>query len=107
PVGLLPIYPPLGLDGPVPWKAMAWCAVIGGLCLCWMRRASWGRHALFGFGFFFLNLIPVLGIVPMAFLRISLVSDHFAYLPLAGLAGLAAAAAGRWRVTARPSVFWV
>ena len=107
PVGLLPIYPPFGLNGPIPWKALAWCAVIGGLFLCWIRRASWGRHALFGFGFFFLNLIPVLGIVPMAFLRISLVSDHFAYLPLAGLAGLAAATAGRWRVTARPSVFWV
>ena len=107
PAGLLPIYPPFGLNGPVPWKALAWCAVIGGLLLCWMRRASWGRHALLGLGFFFLNLVPVLGVVPMAFLRISPVSDHFAYLPLAGLAGLAAAAAGRWRATARPSVFWV
>jgi len=105
PVGLYPIYPVWNL-GPVPWDALAWCAIIAGLSYCWMRRASWGRHALLGFGFFFINLIPVLGIVPMAFLRISRVSDHFAYLPLVGLVGLAAAAAGRWRAAARPPIFW-
>ena len=106
PVGLVPIYPDWSLDGPIPAKALAWCAIAAGLGWCWMRRATWGRHALFGFGFFLLNLLPVLGIVPMAYLRISRVSDHFAYLPLVGLIGLVAAAAGRWRSTASPPVFW-
>jgi tetratricopeptide (TPR) repeat protein len=95
PVHLLPIYPAWNLDGLVPWAVLAWTALGAGLAWCWTRRASWGRHALLGFGWFFLNLIPVLGIVPMAYLRISRVSDHFAYLPLIGLAGLVAAGAAK------------
>jgi Flp pilus assembly protein TadD len=87
-------------------KAAAWCAIVAGFGWCWANRASWGRHALLGFGFFLLNLLPVLGFVPMAYLRISRVSDHFAYLPLIGLVGLVAAAAGRWRTTARQPLFW-
>ena len=106
PLNLMPIYPDWSLGGPFPWRALAWCAIAGGLGLCWAKRSSWGRHALFGFGFFFLNLLPVLGIIPMAYLRISLVSDHFAYLPLVGLIGLVAAAAGRWRAKASPPLFW-
>jgi tetratricopeptide (TPR) repeat protein len=102
PLNLMPIYP----DGPFAWWVLAWCAIAAGAGVCWAKRTSWGRHALFGFGFFFLNLLPVLGIVPMAYLRISRVSDHFAYLPLVGLIGLVAAAAGRWRATARPVLFW-
>ena len=106
PLNLMPIYPDWSPEGPFLWRALAWCGIAAGLGVCWAKRASWGRHALFGFGFFLLNLLPVLGIVPMAYLRISRVSDHFAYLPLLGLIGLVAAAAGRWRAAARPSLFW-
>jgi len=49
------------------------------------------RHLLFGLGFFLINLLPVLGFVPMSFLRLSWVADHFAYLPMIGLVGLTAA----------------
>jgi len=94
PVNLLPIYPAWNLHGLAPGTILAWGALGAGLAWCWTQRASWGRHALFGLGFFFLNLIPVLGIVPMAYLRISPVSDHFAYMPLVGLVGLVAAGAG-------------
>ena len=72
----------------------------------WRRRGGWGRHALLGAGFFALNLVPVLGLVPMAYLRISWVADHFAYISLAAAAGLAAAGMDRlsgwvrWRATA-------
>ena len=45
-------------------------------------------------GWFLLNLAPVLGIVPMAYLRVSPRADHFAYVPLVGCVGLAAAAFG-------------
>jgi len=106
PLNLMPIYPDWSLAGPFPWMALAWCTIAAGLGFCWAKRASWGRHALFGFGFFFLNLLPILGIVPMAYLRISRISDHFAYLSLVGLIGLVAAAAGRWRAAARPPLFW-
>jgi protein O-mannosyl-transferase len=98
---LAPIYPPAGilLPGIVAWLAVA--AVLG---LFWSQRACWGRHALLGTGWFLLNLVPVLGIVPMAYLRIAPRADHFAYLPLVGLVGLAAAAFGRLlgRATAAP-----
>lgn len=103
PAGLLPVYPrwqvePIDLASFLPWLGFA--VLIG---VCWARRATWGRHALFGLGFLLLNLAPVLGFLPMAYLRISRVADHFAYLPLLGVAGLAAAALGLIR---SPALRW-
>jgi tetratricopeptide (TPR) repeat protein len=91
PSGLAPIYPPLA--GTVPaW--IPWLAIATGLGACWWWRARWGRHALLGLGWFLLNLVPVLGILPMSYSRISPRADHLAYLPLVGLIGLAAAFVG-------------
>ncbi len=91
PGGLSPIYPSFGVSA----AAVApWLGIAAALGLFWWARAGWGRHALLGTGWFLLNLVPVLGIVPMAYSRISPMADHFAYLPLVGLAGLAAAALG-------------
>jgi len=53
------------------------------------------RSVVFGLGWFGLNLLPVLGFIPMAYLRISWVADHFAYVPLAGFVGLCAAGASK------------
>ena len=58
----------------------------------WTRRRGWSRHALLGFGFFVLNLLPVLGLVDMTYLAFSWVADHFVYLPVIGLIGLTVAA---------------
>lgn len=91
PSGLEPIYP--SSQGMLPGCA-AWLCVAVLLGLFWTYRAGWGRHALLGGGWFLINLLPVLGILPMAYTRISPRADHFAYLPLVGLIGLAAAAAG-------------
>lgn len=92
PAGIAPIYPPAGASAAalLPWLGLA-----GLLALLWLRRASWGRHAMLGAGWYLLNLAPVLGVVPMAYWRVSPRADHFAYLPMIGLAGLAAAALGR------------
>jgi protein O-mannosyl-transferase len=91
PTGLAPIYAPAGAELPawVPWIGIA--AVLG---VFWWQRAGWGRHALFASGWFLLNLVPVLGLVPMAYMRISPRADHFAYVSLVGCVGLAAAAVG-------------
>ena len=91
PVGLLPIYPRWDLASPSVPQLLPWLGVAAVGAWLWTRRATWGRHALFGLGFFLLNLLPVLGFVPMAYLRISWVADHFAYLPLLGLVGLGVA----------------
>jgi len=57
----------------------------------WTKRRTWGRHVLLGFGFFLLNLVPVLGVVKMNWLVFSPVADHFVYLPMIGLIGLVVA----------------
>jgi tetratricopeptide (TPR) repeat protein len=103
PSGLAPIYAPHGggVPGWVPWLGLALA-----LAAFWWRRSGWGRHALLGSGWFLLNLAPVLGIVPMAYSRISPRADHFVYLPLVGLVGLAAAslgAADAWLARRMPS----
>jgi len=92
PVGLLPIYPRWLMHPAAIWLAPPWIALAAAFTWCWQRRATWGRAALFGLGSFVLNLLPVLGIVPLAYARISRVSDHLAYLPLISAIALAGAA---------------
>jgi tetratricopeptide (TPR) repeat protein len=91
PFRLAPVYPPVAPG----WPPMTgWVLVAAGLAVLGWRRATWGRHALLGIGWFLLNLLPVLGLIPLAYLRVSPVADHLAYLPLAGVAGLGAAGLG-------------
>jgi protein O-mannosyl-transferase len=92
PVEMLPIYPkwpvdPHSLITFLPWPILA--GVIGWL---WTRRASWGRHALLGLGFFLINLLPFIGFTSVTYMGFTWVMDHFLYLPLIGLIGLAIAA---------------
>lgn len=93
PVQLLPAYPswptPVAVRGALAWLALA--VLFGGM---WRARRGWGRHALFGAGFFVLNLLPILGFIPMAFLQVGPVADHLCYISLLGLAGLTAATLG-------------
>lgn len=111
PAGVCPVY----AASPGVWAgAASWAATAVALAVFWMKRAGWGWHALLGAAWYLLNLAPVLGIVPMAYTRIAPMADHFAYLPLVGLAGLAAAGASaaecallrRSRSLARPG-YWV
>jgi tetratricopeptide (TPR) repeat protein len=73
----------------LPWPGFALI-----ISWAWMRRSTWGRPVLFGLGFFLLNLVPVLGFLPMSYMHITWVADHFAYLSLLAVAGLGAAGAG-------------
>jgi tetratricopeptide (TPR) repeat protein len=91
PVGMAPVYAPAASSLP---PILPWAGIIGALGVFWVKRDGWGRHALLGSGWFLLNLVPVLGIIPMAYFRVAPRADHFAYLPLVGCAGLAAAGIG-------------
>jgi tetratricopeptide (TPR) repeat protein len=70
----------------LPWPAL------GALLFWfWRKRQSWGRGALFGFGFFLVMLLPFSGVAPASFMYFTWVMDHFLYLPILGLIGLAVA----------------
>src|SRR5690606_30934972 len=87
-----PTYPQWDVD-PVPILRLllAWAGVLLLAIVFWVKRTSWGRHGFFALGFFALILIPVLGFVPISFMRISWVADHFTHIPMLSLAGLVAA----------------
>jgi len=94
PIGLLPNYPQWRLEPLSPWFFAPWLFVI-----VWWRALSptrltsvqkptpsaRPRALLFGLAYFFLMLTPTLGLIPMAYLRIARVADHFAYAALPGL----------------------
>jgi len=88
PINLLLIYPRWSLDQPSLLEVLTLPALAVLLFGLWTQREGWGRHALFGFGFFLLNLLPVLGLVNMRYLGVSWVADHLVYLPMIGLVGL-------------------
>lgn len=106
PAGLLPVYPRWALDPPsllqvatLPLLAL----LLGGL---WKCRRGWSRHVLLGGGFFLLTVLPVLGLLKMSYCNISLVADHFVYLPLIGVIGIEVAGLeaiyGRLAIIGRP-----
>lgn len=100
PVGLSPIYPRWELDPPSAAQFLPWLAWIALAAWLWSRRSAWSRATLLALGWFVLNLLPVAGFVVITYMRITWVADHFAYLSLLAVAGLAAAgldrAAARW-----------
>jgi len=101
PVPLLPIYPRWEVDPPKAWQFLAWPVIAAAAAWLWANRGTadrpgWGRHALFGLGFFLLMVLPVLGFVTISYMRITWVADHFIYLPMIGVIALIGAAATRW-----------
>jgi Flp pilus assembly protein TadD len=58
---------------------------------------GWGRLVLFGLTGFTVAILPVAGVFDMYFLVFARVSDHFAYLPLIIIAGVAGVGMSRVR----------
>jgi protein O-mannosyl-transferase len=96
PVHLLPIYPKWEVDPPQAWQFLAWPVILGAAWWFWQNRATWGRHALFAFGFFLLMVAPVLGFITISYMRITWAADHFIYLPMIGVIALVAALVATW-----------
>ena len=90
PIGLLPMYPRWTIASAQPAAYLPGIALAAGAAWAWSRRRNWGRQVGLGLGFFLLTLFPVLGWVPISHMRFAWAMDHLAYLPLVGLAGLAA-----------------
>jgi protein O-mannosyl-transferase len=91
PVQQLLIYPQWRVDPPSLLQFLPWPILCGVIYWSWKRRQSWGRHVLLGLGFFLINLAPFLGFMVVSYMEFTWVMDHFLYLPLIGLIGLAVA----------------
>jgi Flp pilus assembly protein TadD len=96
PVNLLPIYTRWEIDPPKIWQLLPIPVILGVAWWSWQNRSSWGRHVIFGLGFFLLMVAPVLGFITISYMRITWAADHFIYLPMIGVIALIGAAATRW-----------
>lgn len=94
PLNLVPVYPRWQFESLDAMDFLPWVGAAGIFALAWRHRRTWGRHALFGLGAFLALVAPVLGFVAMSYLRYAWVADHFVYLPMLGLIGLATAGLG-------------
>jgi Tfp pilus assembly protein PilF len=91
PFHLMPIYPQWPVESPTLLQFAPW-VVCGGIFYgCWRKRKTWGRHVLLGLGFFLITLAPFLGFKTISFMKYTWVMDHFLYIPIIGLVGLATA----------------
>jgi tetratricopeptide (TPR) repeat protein len=88
---LVTIYPPLKVEVG-PWGAyLPLLAVVAIMLVLWRNRTTWARPWFFGFAYFLVMLLPVLGLVDNFIFRYSLVFDHFQYLASMGPLALAGA----------------
>jgi len=102
PVNLLPIYSRWDIDlldvskagefGEMLVYLLPIPVILGAAWWFWKNRATWGRHVIFGLGFFVLMVAPVLGFITISFMRITWAADHFIYLPMIGVIALIIAA---------------
>ena len=92
PVELAAVYPPWEFGPPAFADFLPLAGIIAAAFGLWIFRGKLGSHALFAFAAFALLILPVLGLVTMAYGRSgTLVADHFQYL--ANIPIIAAAAA--------------
>ncbi|MEI7782348.1 MAG: tetratricopeptide repeat protein, partial [Planctomycetota bacterium] len=101
PFNLLPIYPRWEVDPPKLWQFLPWPIMIATGWWLWKNRGTvekpnWQRHVIFVLGFFILALFPILGFITIPYMRITWVADHFLYLPMISIIGLATAGIALW-----------
>ena len=92
PVDLALVYPRWPVD---PGSATFWipvALVLAAAATTWaIARRSWGRPIAFGLGYHALMVLPVLGLLDMAYFAVAPVSNHLQYLALAAPCALAGA----------------
>lgn len=104
PVRLIAIYRPWKFDSVPIWDWMPLIGLVLLIVLLWYRRNRGTKGAFFAVACFVLALLPVLGLVRMAYVRSgTLVADHFVYF--AGVPLLALIAAAIVRIWSRGQRF--
>jgi len=89
PIGLSFVYPRWKADVGNPASYIPVLLIIGSYAVFLWKRESWGRAFVFGWGYYLINLFPVLGFFNIYFMKYSLVADHWQYTSLAGIIALA------------------
>ncbi|WP_242343189.1 glycosyltransferase family 39 protein [Anaeromyxobacter terrae] len=95
PARLAFVYPQWPVEAASPAFYLPLVALAAGFALLWWGRATWGRPATLALGFHAVMLLPVLGLVDIAYLRFGPVSNHLQYVALMGPVALAAAGLAR------------
>ncbi len=72
-----------------------WLAAVLLIAIAWILRRKWPAAAA-AIAIFLVGLLPTSGLVSFDFENWSITADRFAYLPMIGVALLAAAAMARW-----------
>jgi MYXO-CTERM domain-containing protein len=94
----LAFLPPEWPVGPSSaWFYAPLALLVAAAIALWRRRAAWGGPVGIALGYHLAVVLPVLGLVDMAWLAFAPVSNHLQYLALVGPAALAAAALDRLR----------
>ncbi|HEY2760222.1 MAG TPA: tetratricopeptide repeat protein [Pirellulales bacterium] len=72
-----------------------WLPLIGAIVvtflLCQKHMRTWGRSLLFGWSYYCIALLPVMGFTAVGFMKYSLVADHYQHIALLGIVSLLAA----------------
>lgn len=105
PVNVAVVYPAWPVSPREPLFYLPLAAVLVAFAILWALRRGSARPALVALGYHALLVLPILGIIDLAFLLFSPVGNHLQYLALMGptalvAAALARAARGRWRALA-------
>jgi Flp pilus assembly protein TadD len=101
PARLMSIYPLWRFDSPEPREWLPFIALLALVVLLWRWRDCGTRGAFFAVAYFIVALLPVLGLVRMAYLRSgTLVADHLQYF--AGVSVIALFSAGIATFWGRP-----
>lgn len=82
PINVEPIYPKWSISPISINIIIVWIIFLLLIFYIYTKRTTYYKNIIFCLGFFIINLIPVLGIIPMYFLKYSWVADHFAYISL-------------------------
>ena len=98
---LIFVYPRWEVDT-ISWLSyVPLAALIVTLAMLWVGRNGSARELWFAFAYYFIALLPVLGLVNHYYVRYSYVGDHFQYLASMGMLALAGAGIARLLTRAR------
>jgi tetratricopeptide (TPR) repeat protein len=89
PVNLTLIYPRWAIPPAWLWSYVPGLLLLGVFAVLWRYRAGWARPLLFGFGYFVVTLLPVLGLFDTYYFSLCRVADHWQYLSVIGIIALA------------------